>query len=97
MSEFDSFSQFPISFPIELISSDEDSSILFTCAEDDAIGGNSLIRFDLNDISYFDLTTSDLFASWFVNEGVFLIIGFLISLLPIPIIIGFFEKGKAKH
>ena len=51
LSVSDSFAQFPVCFTVELICSDEDGTVFLGCVEKDAVGGESFILINFDDVA----------------------------------------------
>lgn len=66
MGKLDRFPEFPICLSIELICSDEDSSVLFAGAEDNAVCGDSLIGLNFDDVADFYLAAENFPPSRFL-------------------------------
>ena len=97
MSETDCFPEFPIGLTVQLVSSDEYTAVLLTGGEDDHICRYSLIWLNLDELTHFDIFTEDGTFACFLNQGVLLVVGLVISFFPVDIIIGFFEDSKSEH
>lgn len=94
MGKFYSLPQFPICLTIKLISPDKYSRIVLAGIQDNAICGYSLIWFNLDYTSDFNILTENLSSAWLLNECVSLIISFLVPFFSIQIIIGLFDQSK---
>jgi len=95
MSKIDRFPKFPVSFTIKLISSYENSAILFASRQNDNVCRYSLIRFDLDNVTNLQILTRDFFGPRFLYECVSLVISLVISFLTVVIIVAFFHKCEA--
>jgi len=55
LDTLDGLSEFPVSFTVKLIGSDEHGSTLLGGVEQDAIGGKSVILVNLEDVTHFQV------------------------------------------
>ena len=97
MSEIGSLSQLPIGLAIELIGSDKNSAVFLAGREDDNIGRDPLVGFDLDYIAHFQILAQDVGAASFGDQLVALVIGLLVSFLAVVVVYPFFEEGEGQH
>jgi Na+-transporting methylmalonyl-CoA/oxaloacetate decarboxylase gamma subunit len=96
VGEGDGLAQLPIGLAIELVGADEDSAILLRSAENDQIGRDALVGFDLNHLSYLQVATQDLPRAGLLDERVGLVVGFLVALLAVVVVVGLLEEREAE-
>jgi hypothetical protein len=97
VGEIDGFSEFPISFSIQLVSPNEYCTVFFVGAEDDDIGGYPLVGFDFYDLSNLEVFAEDVFGAALFDESVDLVVGLLVPLLAVVVVIGLLEEGEAEY
>ena len=97
MSKNNWFPKFPVSFTIELISPDKDSSIFFARWKNDNIRRYSLIGLYFNYLSYFQIFAQHLLNTCLLDKGIWLIVSLIISPFAIIIIIALFDQSEAKN
>lgn len=97
MGEVDGFSEFPISFSVQLVGPNEYGAVFLVGAEDDDIGRYPLVGFDFYDLSNLEVFAEDVFGAALFDESVHLVVSFLVPLLAVVVVVGLLEEGEAEY
>ena len=96
LCKWDCLSKLPISLTVELISLDKDSTALLSGLEEDKIGWNALILFNLDDLTHFDVPGGDRHDSTetlllALQDSILRIVQLFVPAEPIKVINTFFD------
>lgn len=97
VGEVDGFSEFPISFSVQLVSPNEYGAVFLVGAEDDDIRRYPLVGFDFYDLSNLEVFAEDVFGAALFDESVDLVVSFLVPLLAVVVVVGLLEEGEAEY